>query len=559
MKAPNRLRTVPALALGLSCLLVRLGAADREQARSMVISTQGIVAAESPLAAQAGVSALEQGGNAIDAAIAANAVMGVVAPMMDGIGGDLFAIVYDAKSRKLFGLNASGWAPQALTIAFLREQGVKEMPSHGVHSITVPGAVDGWQKLAERFGRKPLAGDLAAAIRTAENGFPVPELTAADWAEQESLLRGDPAAAATYLVGGRTPQVGEVFRNPDLARSLRLIAQSGRDGFYRGETARRILERIGGGGGMSADDLEQFSGEWVEPISTTYRGWTVFEIPPNGQGIAALMMLNIMERFPLGESGFGTATTLHTMIEAKKLAYADMRRYIGEPRNQHLPVATLLGKPWAGTRAAQIDPRHANQDVAAGELRGGNDTTYLCAVDREGNMISLIQSNSGSFGSGVVAPGTGFVLQNRGSLFSLDPASPNALAGRKRPLHTIIPAFARKGAVAIAFGIIGGWNQPQAHAQFVANVADYGMNIQSALEAPRFTKQSFTGNDVELENRFTDQARAQLAAMGHDIRLRGAFSSHMGGGQAVERDFATGVNYGASDPRKDGAAVAESP
>jgi gamma-glutamyltranspeptidase/glutathione hydrolase len=560
MKTLRKICRVAAPVLGLSCLFLRLAAADREQARSMVISRQGIVAAESPLAAQAGVRMLEQGGNAVDAAIAANAVMGVVAPMMNGVGGDLFAMVFDAKSRKLFGLNASGWAPQALTIAFLRGQGSEKMPSSGVNSVTVPGTADGWQKLADRFGRKPLADDLAAAIRTAEIGFPVPELTAADWVDAKTSLREDAYATATYLVDGHTPAVGEVFRNPDLARSLRLIAQSGRDGFYKGETARRILDRIRSGGGtMSADDLGQFASEWVEPISTTYRGWTVFEMPPNGQGLAALMMLNIMECFPLGESGFGTPATLHTMIEAKKLSYADLRRYIGEPRNQSLPVATLLGKAWGKTRALQIDPGHARGDVAAGELRGGTDTTYLCAVDSDGNMVSLIQSNCASFGSRVAAPGTGFVLQNRGALFTLDAGTPNALEGRKRPLHTIIPAFARKGDVVIAFGIMGGWNQSQAHAQFIADIADFGMNIQSALEAPRFTKLTFAGDDVELESRFPERVRAELAAKGHEIRVRGAFSSDMGGGQAVQRDLATGVNFGASDPRKDGAAIAQSP
>jgi gamma-glutamyltranspeptidase/glutathione hydrolase len=560
MKTLRKLCRVAAPALGLSCLFLRLAASDREQARSMVISRQGIVAAESPLAAQAGVRMLEQGGSAVDAAIAANAVMGVVAPMMNGVGGDLFAMVFDAKSRKLFGLNASGWAPQALTIAFLRGQGSEKMPSSGVNSVTVPGTADGWQKLADRFGRKPLADDLAAAIRTAEIGFPVPELTAADWVDAKTSLREDAYATATYLVDGHTPGVGEVFRNPDLARSLRLIAQSGRDGFYKGETARRIIDRIRSGGGtMSADDLGQFASEWVEPISTTYRGWTVFEMPPNGQGLAALMMLNIMECFPLGESGFGTPTTLHTMIEAKKLSYADLRRYIGEPRNQSLPVATLLGKAWGKARALQIDPGHARGDVVAGELRGGTDTTYLCAVDSDGNMVSLIQSNCASFGSHVAAPGTGFVLQNRGALFTLDAGTPNALEGRKRPLHTIIPAFARKGDVVIAFGIMGGWNQSQAHAQFVADIADFGMNIQSALEAPRFTKLTFAGDDVELESRFPERVRAELAAKGHEIRVRGAFSSDMGGGQAVQRDLATGVNFGASDPRKDGAAIAQSP
>jgi len=271
------------------------------------------------------------------------------------------------------------------------------------------------------------------------------------------------------------------------------------------------------------------------------------------------MMLNIMERFPLRESGFGTAATLHTMIEAKKLAYADLRRYIGDPRFSQLPVATLLSKEWAGKRAALIDPGHAKHEVPAGEPRGGTDTTYLCAVDREGNMVSLIQSNFSSFGTGIVAPGTGFALHNRGELFSLDPASPNALAGRKRPLHTIIPAFARKGDLAIAFGIMGGWNQSQAHAQFMADIADFGMNIQAALEAPRFTKTTFDGNDVQMESRFSPAVRSELAAKGHEIKLLGSFSTNVGGGQAVERDYSTGVNFGASDPRKDGAAVPEGP
>jgi gamma-glutamyltranspeptidase / glutathione hydrolase len=535
-------------------------AVDRDQARSMVISSGGIVAAESPLAAQAGVRMLEAGGNAVDAAITANATMGVVAPMMNGIGGDLFAIVYEAKTRKLYGLNASGWAPKGLTIDFLKAKGLTVMPNFTVNVVTVPGAVNGWQMLADRFGRKPLSEDLAPAIRTAEGGFPVPEQNAADWKDAEELLRKDPGATATYLVDGHAPRMGQVFRNRDLARSLRLIGEHGPSGFYEGETSERIVARIRSGGGvMTADDLEQFAGEWVEPISTTYRGWTVYEIPPNGQGLSALMMLNIMERFPLQESGFGTAATLHTMIEAKKLAYADLRRYVGDPRFSQLPVATLLSKEWAAKRAALIDPEHAKNEVPAGELRGGTDTTYLCAVDREGNMVSLIQSNFSGFGTGIVAPGTGFALQNRGDLFSLDPESPNALAGHKRPLHTIIPAFARKGDRAIAFGIMGGWNQSQAHAQFIADIADFGMNIQSALEAPRFTKQTFDGNDVQMENRFSAAVRSELAAKGHEIRLLGAFSTVVGGGQAVERNFATGVNFGASDPRKDGAAVPEAP
>jgi gamma-glutamyltranspeptidase/glutathione hydrolase len=528
----------------------------------MVISRGGIVAAESPLAAQAGVRILERGGNAVDAAIATNAMMGVVSPMMNGIGGDLFAIVYDSKANKLYGLNASGWAPKGLTIEYLRKQGLREMPQQGVNAITVPGAVDGWQKLADKFGRKKLAEDLTGAIRTAQDGYPVTELVAGYWAPEVDRLRSDEAAAATYLISDRAPRTGEIFRNPDLAASLRQIAEHGRDAYYKGEIAGKILDTMKRHGGtMSADDLAEYSSEWVEPISTTYRDWTIYELPPNVQGLAALEMLNIMETFPLGQKdwGFGSTKALHAMIEAKKLAYSDLLRYIGDPRKQKLPVVKLLSKEWAAQRAKLIDPDHANCDAHAAELPVGSDTTYLSVVDREGNMVSLIQSNYDSFGSDIVAAGTGFVLHNRGGLFSLDPASPNALAGRKRPLHTIIPAFAQKGDTRVAFGIMGGWNQSQAHAQFVANIVDFKMNIQAALEAARFSKHTFAGCDVSMENRFAQNVRNELTAKGHVIDLRGAFSSFMGGGQAVLRDFAAGVNYGASDPRKDGQASPQLP
>jgi gamma-glutamyltranspeptidase / glutathione hydrolase len=533
---------------------------DRGQGRSMVISRHGIVAAESPLAAQAGVRILESGGNAVDAAIAANAVMGVVAPMSNGIGGDLFAIVYDAKADKLYGLNASGWAPRKLSIEFLRKQGLKGMPERGVHTITVPGTVAAWQKLAERFGRKKLSEVLAPAIRAAEEGFPVTEMVGALWAAQLDLLRGDEGAAATYLVQDRAPKVGEVFRNPDLAWSLRQIAAHGRDAFYKGEIARKVLEGMKKHGGtMTEEDLADYAIEWVDPISTTYRGWTVYELPPNGQGIAALEMLNILERFPLGEYGPNSVRALHTMIEAKKLAYADLQRYIGDPRFVKVPEAALLSKEHAAERAKRIDTERANCEMAAGELPGGSDTIYLSVVDREGNMVSLIQSNYESFGSGLVAAGTGFALHNRGALFNLDAGSPNALAPRKRPLHTIIPAFMQKEQVRVAFGIMGGWNQSQAHMQFVANVVDFKMNLQAAMEAPRFTKTTFGGCDVSMEGRIAANVRTALTARGHKIDVRGPFSSVMGGGQAVLRDFVTGVNYGASDPRKDGEAIGELP
>jgi gamma-glutamyltranspeptidase/glutathione hydrolase len=537
---------------------------DRSQTRSMVIANGGIVASESPLASQAGVRILERGGNAVDAAIATNAVMGVVEPMMNGIGGDMFVIVYDAKANKLYGLNASGWAPKGLTIEFLRKQGLKDMPQHGVNSITVPGMVDGWQKLADKFGRKKLKDDLEAAIRIAQDGFPVPEWDAAYWAAEVDLLRADDAATKLYLPGDHAPKVGEIFKNPELAASLSEIAEHGRDGFYKGEISKKILDAEKRHSGMmTAEDLAAFSAEWVEPIATTYRDWTVYEMPPNGQGIGALEMLNIMETFPLGDKdagyGFGTTKALHAMIEAKKLAYADLNRYLADPRAAKVPVKTLLSKDWAKERAKLIDPEKANCDIPAGEIAGGSDTTYLTVVDRDGNMVSLIQSNYAAFGSGIVPPGAGFALQNRGGLFSLDPASPNALAGHKRPRHTIIPGFAQKGETRLTFGIMGGWNQAQAHAQFIANIADFKMNIQAAVEAPRFTKYTFSGCDVEMENRFNGKVRDELTAKGHQIKVLGTFSSRVGGGQAVLRDFATGVNYGASDPRKDGQAIAELP
>jgi len=536
-------------------------ARDRSQGRSMVISTDGIVATEHPLAAQAGAAVLARGGHAVDAAIAANAMMGLVAPMANGIGGDLFAMVYEAESGGLYGLNASGWAPAQLSVESLTQKGFRSMPRHGIHSVTVPGAVEGWEKLLDRFGRMKLADLLAPAIRYAEEGFPVTEWVRESWADGEELLRGDPQVARTYLPNGQVPCVGEIFRNPDLARSYRQIAGQGRSAFYEGEIARRVVELSERQGGtMTAQDLAEFSGEWVEPISTTYRGWTVYELPPNGQGLAALEMLNLLENFPLAEFGHHSTQALHVMIEAKKLAYADLLRYLADPKFSRVPVAGLLSKDYARQRAQVIDMGRANCSVEAGQPpEPGDDTIYLSVVDRDGNMVSLIQSNYMSFGSGLVAEGTGFALQNRGALFSLDPTHPNALMGRKRPLHTIIPAFMCKGDVRIAFGIMGGWNQSQAHAQFVSNIVDHRMNIQAALEAARFTKLTFDGCDVQMEARIPAAVRVELAAKGHQIQLRGDYASSMGGGQAVLRDFSTGVNYGASDPRKDGAAIPEPP
>ena len=545
--------------LGLGMTQEIASAQDRGQGRSMVISQSGIVATESPLASKAGAAILERGGNAVDAAIAAHAVMTVVAPVWNGIGGDLFAIVYDAKSGKYYGLNASGWAPAGQSIERLHQKGLREMPSHGIEAATVPGSVDGWQKLLDRFGKKKMNEVLAPAIQVADNGFPMTEWIALHFAKNVDLLRNNEAAAKTFLISDRAPRMGEIFRNPDLAWSLRQIAQGGRDAFYRGEITKRLLALSAQHGGtFTAKDFSDYSSEWVDPISTTYRGWTVYELPPNVQGIGALEMLNIMEQFDLKQFGPNSTRALHVQIEAKKLAYADVLRYIGDPKISKMPVSGMLSKQYAAERAKLIDMDHANCDVAPGTpVPDAGDTTYLSVVDREGNMVSFIESNYSEFGSGLVADGTGFVLHNRGALFNLDPASPNGLAGRKRPLHTLIPAFLQKDQIRIAFGIMGGWNQAQAHAQFVSHIVDFNQNIQAALETARFTKQNFSGCDVELENRVPGNVRPELEAKGHKVTMHNGFSDTFGGGQAVMRDYAAGVNYGASDPRKDGAAIPE--
>jgi gamma-glutamyltranspeptidase/glutathione hydrolase len=532
---------------------------DRTQGRSMVMSVGGIAASEHPLASQAGASILAKGGTAVDAAIAVNAAMGVLAPMMNGVGGDLFAIVHDASSGALHGINGSGCAPAALTIDRLRAAGITTMPQSGIHSVTIPGTVAAWSMLSSRFGRLPLSEVLAPAIHIADEGFPVPEMTAAEWLGGEPLLRCDEEASRVYLPRGTAPSVGEIFRNHDLAATYRALASGGRDAFYKGEVARRILSCADNHkGALAAADLAGYEAEWVTPLATTYRGWTVYELPPNGQGIAALMMLNLLEHSPIGSYGHNSTEALHAIIEAKKLAYADMARHVCDPAFHDVPVAALLSKAYAAHRAREIDPARANPEAAAGTLSStGGDTTYLSVVDRDGNMVSLIQSIFANFGSGLVPGDTGFVLQSRGGLFTLDPTHPNSLAPHKRPLHTIIPGFMTIDGVKVAFGIMGGWNQSQAHAQFVSNVVDHGMNIQAALEAARMTKLTFTGNDVTMESRVPESVRQELAGKGHAIDLQGAFSSLVGGGQSVMRDFAAGVNYGASDPRKDGAAVPE--
>src|SRR5579862_7407334 len=552
-------RTMFRVLIAASLLIVAIPghAQDRTQMRSVTMTRYGVVSAESPLAAQAGAQILARGGNAIEAAIATNAVMGVVEPMMNGMGGDLFAIVYDAKSGKLYGMNASGWSPKALTADYLRGKGITAMPQNGIDSVTIPGAVDGWAKLASRFGHLPLSQLLAPAIHYAHDGFPVPEWDAAYWGGAADNLRKEESTQHLYLIAGHAPGVGEVFHNEELAHSLALVAAGGRDAYYKGPLAKQIVDfSTSRGGTMTLEDFADYSGEWVDPISTQYNGWTVYEMPPNGQGIAALEMLNLMSQFPMAKYGQNSADALHIMIEAKKLAYADLMRYVGDPKFGKIPVNGILSKSYAVERAKLIDPAKANCSSSPGTPPGGGaETTYLTTVDKDGNMVSLIQSNYSDFGSRLAV--AGFALQNRGGLFNLDPHSPDVLAGHKRPLHTIIPAFMEKGDVRIAFGIMGGFNQAQAHAQFVSNVVDFGMNVQAALETARFTKATFNGCDVAVEDRIPSDVRAALTARGHDVRVAGAFSARMGGGQATERNFATGVNFGGSDPRKDGEAIPE--
>jgi gamma-glutamyltranspeptidase/glutathione hydrolase len=436
---------------------------------------------------------------------------------------------------------------------------VTTMPQSGIDAVTVPGAVAGWSKLHERFGHLPWKDVFQPAIFYAEQGYPVPELIHGYWEDSVSDLMKDEESRRVFLPNGKAPAVGESFQNRDLAKALRLISQNGATAFYRGEIARAILATSQAlGGTMAADDLAQFSPEWVEPISTTYRDWTIYELPPNGQGMAALEMLNIMETSSASPAGPHSVAELHKKIEAMKLAYADLGRYNADPRFAKVPVKGLLSKEYAKERAKLIDPEKANCEAPSG-IPPSSDTTYLSVVDREGNIVSLIQSNYEAFGSGITVRGMGFALQNRGALFSLDRSHANVLAPRKRPFHTIIPAFMERGNQHIGFGIMGGANQPLAHAQFVSNVADYGMNIQAALEAARFTVSPQRGCDIRIESRVKADTLQKLGSMGHKLEVRQEYSSAMGRGQAVLHDTQSKTNYGASDPRADGSAEPEPP
>jgi gamma-glutamyltranspeptidase/glutathione hydrolase len=550
-------KTLPRIACFALIWLAPIYGQGRNYGRSMVIAQQGIAATSQTLASQAAAQILAKGGSAIDAAIAANTVLAVVEPMKTGLGGDLFVLYWEADTGTLVGLNASGTAPKALSPEFLAKQGIKTMPQSGIYSFTVPGAVEGWEQIHKRYGKLPWKDLFQSAIAYAEKGFPVTEAIHESWAESVARIRPNAESVRVFLPGGQVPREGDVFKNPDIGRALRLIADQGPSAFYKGEIAAAILKTSQKlGGTMTADDLAGFSSEWVTPISVDYRGWKIAELPPNSQGFAALEMLNIMEVTPASPFGAFSPLEMHKRIEAMKLAYADVRRYNADPRSADVPVERLLSKEYARKRAALINPDKANCAVPNGDPVGSN-TTYLSVVDKDGNIASWIESVYDEFGSGLTAEGMGFIMQNRGALFTLDPKHPNVLAGGKRPFHTIIPAFMELGDQHIGFGIMGGANQPLAHAQFASNIIDYGMNIQAALESPRFTKRNSGGCDVSIEVRVPAATLQQLSERGHEIRIRREYTQEMGRGQAILHDSRTGTNYAASDPRADGEAVPE--
>jgi gamma-glutamyltranspeptidase/glutathione hydrolase len=534
------------------------------QSRSAVIAKHGIVATSHPLASQVGLDVLKTGGTAADAAIAANAMLGLVEPMSCGVGGDLFVLYWDAKTQKLYGLNASGRCPQRLTRDVFREQNLAEIPLEGPLSWTVPGCVDGWEALRSRFGVKPLAELLESSIRTAEEGAPVTQVIAGYWESAEPTLSKYSGSAATYLPNGRAPREGELFRNPDLARTYRLIGEQGPSAYYRGEIAEKLVAFSDEAGGyFSAADLASHRSEWVEPVSTTYRGYEVWELPPNGQGIAALQMLNILEGYDLASLGRGNPEFWHLLIESKKLAFADRARFYADPAFTDVPVRELISKEYAAKRRELISPEKALVGVPPGEARlSHGDTIYLSVVDKDRNCCSLIQSNFHGFGSKLTPDGLGFALQNRGALFALDEAHANRLEPGKRPFHTIIPAMVTKeGRPWLCFGVMGGDMQPQGHVQVLVNLIDFGMNVQHAGDAARFEHNGSAsptgaaekpdGGTVVLEPGVPESVAEALRAKGHKVTR----AVNGGGYQGILIDEANGTLHGATEPRKDGTAA----
>ncbi|HMC10834.1 MAG TPA: gamma-glutamyltransferase, partial [Pirellulaceae bacterium] len=538
-----------------------------DQTRSVVIAKHGIVATSHPLASQAGLDILKAGGNAADAAIAANAVNGVVEPMSNGIGGDLFVIYWDAKTQKLYGLNASGRSPYKLNRGVFKEKGLSQIPTQGPLSWSVPGCVSGWESLRSRFGTKPLAEILAPAIAAAADGAPVPEVIAGYWRGAQTSLRETPEAAAAFLIEGqRAPRVGEVMKLPQLAASLKLIAKNGRDAFYKGPIAQKIVAYSETHGGyFSLPDFADHKDDWVEPASTNYRGYDVWELPPNGQGIAALEMLNMLEQFDLKSLKHNSAEHLHLFIEAKKLAFADRAKFYADPAFGELPVKELISKEYGKKQAARIDKSHAAGDVPAGDPRLARaDTIYMCVVDKDRNCCSLIQSNFSGFGSKLVPGDVGFVIQNRGALFALDDTHLNRLEPHKRPFHTIIPAFVTKdGKPWFCFGVMGGDMQAQGHVQVLMNMIDFGLNVQAAGDVARTMHSGSatpTGlpaegsGTVNVETGVSNEAISQLREKGHTI-TRTRRSGTFGGYQGILIDWEHGVLHGATESRKDGVAA----
>jgi gamma-glutamyltranspeptidase/glutathione hydrolase len=532
--------------------------------RSEVIAPHGMAATSQPLATQVALDILKAGGSAVDAAIAANAALGLMEPTGCGIGGDLFAIVWDAEAKELTGLNASGRAPMAMTLEYFRERGIDTIPKFGPMPVSVPGTVDGWFELHDRYGRLSMEDVLAPAIRYAREGFPVSEVIAAYLESNKKRIGHYPGFAETFMPGGDVPAKGEMFRNPRLAATYETIAEKGRDEFYKGGIAKAIDAYMTEQGGLLRyEDLAAHKSEWVTPVSTSYRGWDVYELPPNGQGIAALQILNILEGFDIASMGFNSADYIHTLVEAKKLAFEDRARFYTDMEFVDVPVEWLVSKDYADERRQLISPDRAARVVPPGEhkLEEG-DTIYLTVADADGNMVSLIQSNYRGMGSGMTPGELGFVLQNRAELFALDADHANVVEGGKRPFHTIIPAFVmRDGEPLISFGVMGGSMQPQGHAQIIVNMIDFGMNLQEAGDAARINHTGSSqptgttmqdGGVVNLESGFSEEVRAELERRGHRL---GPSNGSFGGYQAIMFDKEQGVYYGASEVRKDGQAA----
>ncbi|MEQ5809489.1 gamma-glutamyltransferase [Alteromonas sp. NFXS44] len=529
--------------------------------RSEVIAQHGMVATSQPLATQVGLDILKQGGNAIDAAIAANAMLGLVEPTGSGIGGDLFAIVWSAEEKKLYGLNASGRSPRTLTKAVFAEKGLNKVPSFGPLPVSVPGAVDGWFELHSKFGSLPVTAILTPSIEYARNGFPVSELIAYYLQMNADRIGQYDGFAETFMPGGKVPKKGDVFKNPGLAATYEKIATGGRDAFYKGDIARTIAAYMKEQGGyLTLDDLASHTSEWVEPVSANYRGYDVWELPPNGQGIAALQILNILERYDIEGMGFGSADYIHTFVEAKKLAFEDRAKFYADMAFTSVPVDWLVSKDYAAERQQLINPEKAAKRYDAGVYEG--DTVYLTVADKDGNMVSLIQSNYRGMGSGMTPPELGFVLQNRGELFTMQEGHANEYAPGKRPFHTIIPAFVtRNGKPWLSFGVMGGATQPQMHAQIIVDLIDFGMNLQEAGDAPRILHSGSSsptghlmldGGQVHLESGFSETVKRELMERGHTLQPAVGI---YGGYQAIMLDSQRGVYFGASESRKDGQAA----